>query len=92
MEDGIIVSVGTARSRKRVYQLMVEKIEAVVGRTGKIKIAYVHAAAPEEAEKIRDLVEARLTTVETIFAELSPALGVHTGPGTAGLCYYPVPN
>jgi len=90
MEDGIIVSLGTARSRKRAYQMMVEKIESVVGRNGEIKIAYVHAAALEEAEKIQDLVEARLTTVETIFAELSPALGVHTGPGTAGLCYYPV--
>ena len=90
MEDGIIVSLGTARSRKRAYQMMVEKIESVVGRNGEIKIAYVHAAALEEAEKIQDLVEGRLTTVETIFAELSPALGVHTGPGTAGLCYYPV--
>ena len=90
MEDGIIVSLGTARSRKRAYQMMVEKIESVVGRNGEIKIAYVHAAALEEAEKIQDMVEARLTTVETVFAELSPALGVHTGPGTAGLCYYPV--
>lgn len=89
MEDGIIVSLGTARSRKRAYRMMVEKIEAVVGRNGRIKIAYVHAAALEEAEKIRDLVEARLTPVETIFSELSPALGVHTGPGTAGLCYFP---
>lgn len=90
MEDGIIVSLGTARSRKRAYQMMVDKIEAVVGEGGKIKIAYVHAAALEEVEKIRDLVEERLNPVETIFTELSPALGVHTGPGTAGLCYFPV--
>jgi len=90
MEDGIIVSLGTARSRKKAYQMMVDKVEATVGRKGKIKIAYVHAAAAEEAEKIKDLVEARLTSVESIIAELSPALGVHTGPGTAGLCYFPV--
>jgi DegV family protein with EDD domain len=90
MEDGIIVSLGTARSRKRAYKMMVDKIEAVVGRNGRIKIAYVHAAALDEVEKIRDLVEARLNPVETIFSELSPALGVHTGPGTAGLCYFPV--
>ena len=43
MEDGIIVSLGTARSRKKAYQMMVDKVEAVVGRNGKIKIAYVHA-------------------------------------------------
>ena len=90
MEDGIIVSLGTARSRKRAYEMMVDRIESVVGNNKKIKIAYVHAAAIEEVEKIRDLVEARFTPVETIFTELSPALGVHTGPGTAGLCYFPV--
>jgi fatty acid-binding protein DegV len=50
----------------------------------------VHAAAQEEAEKIRQLVEQRLTCVESLVAELSPALGVHTGPGTAGVCFYPV--
>lgn len=90
MEDGIIVSLGTARSRNRAYEMMVEKIESVVGTNGKIKIAYVHAAALEEVEKIRDKVEERLNPVETIFTELSPALGVHTGPGTAGLCYFPI--
>ena len=90
MEDGIIVPVGTARSRKRAYKIMVEKIESAVGFMGKIKIAYVHAAAEGEAYKIKELVEARLTVMEAIIAELSPALGVHTGPGTAGLCYFPV--
>ena len=90
MEDGIIVSLGTARSRRRAYKIMVDKIESVVGIRGKIKIAYVHAAAIEEVEKIKDLVETRLTPVETIITDLSPALGVHTGPGTAGLCFFPV--
>jgi fatty acid-binding protein DegV len=50
----------------------------------------MHAAAREEAEKLKEMVEARLTCVESFISELSPALGVHTGPGTAGLCYYPV--
>jgi DegV family protein with EDD domain len=90
MEDGVIVPVGQARSRARAYQMMVDRIEAAVGTLGKIKIAYVHAAARDEAEKIKEMVEARLNCVESIFAELSPALGVHTGPGTAGVCYYPV--
>ncbi len=90
MEDGIIVSLGTARSRDRAYKMMVDKIESVVGYRGSIKIAYVHAAAKTEVEKIKQLVEARLTPVESIITELSPALGVHTGPGTAGVCYYPL--
>lgn len=90
MEDGVIVPLGQARSRLKAYEVMTQMIENAVGTMGKIKIAYVHAAAQEEAEKIKRLVEARLTCVESLIAELSPALGVHTGPGTAGVCYYPV--
>ncbi|UCF60561.1 MAG: DegV family protein [Anaerolineaceae bacterium] len=90
MKDGIIVPLGQARSRKNAYEKMIQMVEGVVGYKGRVKIAYVHAAAREEVEKIRTLAEERLTCVESIFAELSPALGVHTGPGTAGLCYFPV--
>lgn len=90
MEDGVIVALGQARSRKKAYQMMVDKVEAAAGYMGRIKIAYVHAAAQEEAEKIRAMVEKRLACVESLITELSPALRVHTGPGTAGLCYYPL--
>ena len=90
MEDGVIVPLGTARSRCKAYEMMASMVESAVGQVGKIKIAYVHAAAQEETEKVRELVEGRLTCVESVVAELSPALGVHTGPGTVGLCYFPV--
>ena len=90
MEEGVIVPLGQARSRRKAYQMMADMVEAAVGPRGKIKVAYVHAAAQEETEKIRGLVEQRLTCVESLIAELPPALGVHTGPGTAGLCFYPV--
>ena len=90
MEDGEIVALGQVRNRNRAYQAMVDLVEAAVGRMGKIKVAYVHAAAQEEAEKIKQLFEQRLTCVESLIAELSPALGVYSGPGTAGVCYFPV--
>jgi DegV family protein with EDD domain len=90
MEEGVIVPLGQARSRRKAYQMMADMVEAAVGPGGKIKVAYVHAAAQEEAEKIRVLVEQRLTCVESLITELPPALGVHTGPGTAGLCFFPV--
>ena len=90
MKDGIITSLGQARSRKRVYKLMVDMLEAAVGEMAKIKIAYVHAAASEEAERLKTMVEERLDCVESLICELTPALGVHTGPGTAGFCYFPL--
>ena len=90
MEEGIIVPLGQARSRRKAYEMMVDLVESAVGPGAAIKVAYVHAAAQEEVDRLRDLAEARLNSVESLVAELSPALGVHTGPGTMGLCYYPL--
>ncbi len=90
MEDGVIVPLGQARSLGRAYQMMAEMVEAAVGKMGKIKVAYVHAGARKEVERLRGLVEERIQCVESLVTELSPALAVHTGPGTSGLCYYPV--
>ncbi|MCZ7554028.1 MAG: hypothetical protein B6D39_05330 [Anaerolineae bacterium UTCFX2] len=90
MEDGVIVPLGTARSRKQAYRMMAEMIEKKIGTKTRIKIAYVHAAALDEVLKIQELIEARFKVVESLICELSPALGVHSGPGTAGLCYFPV--
>lgn len=92
MENGVITALGIARSRARAYQAIADLVEKAVGPAGKVKIAYVHAAARDEAERLKVLVEARVQAVESLIAELSPALGVHSGPGTAGVCFYPVPD
>jgi DegV family protein with EDD domain len=89
MLDGVIVPLGRAHSRGQAYRQMADMVAEAVGK-GKAKIAYVHAGAQHEVEKIKALVEARVDVVESFIAELSPALAVHTGPGTTGLCYYPV--
>jgi DegV family protein with EDD domain len=90
MQDGIIVPLGMARSRARAYQAIADLVEKAVGASGKIKIAYVHAAAAEEADRLKGMIESRVRAVESLVAELSPALGVHSGPGTAGVCFFPV--
>jgi DegV family protein with EDD domain len=89
MDDGVIVPLGRAHSRGQAYQQMTDMVADVVGKS-EAKIAYVHAGAQREVERIKELVETRVNVVESIVAELSPALAVHTGPGTAGLCYYPI--
>jgi len=90
MEDGVIVPLGTARSRAKAYQKMVEMMEEDVGLGARVKVAFMHNAAPEEAARLQALVEPRFEWVETLTTQLNPALGVHTGPGMVGLAYYPV--
>jgi DegV family protein with EDD domain len=92
LEDGEIIAVGQAHSRGEAYRSIARLVEKAAGAGGKIKAAYVHAAARDEALKLKELVEERVSCAETIIAELSPALGVHSGPGTAGICFYPLPG
>lgn len=89
IEDGEIVPLGKTHSRHQAYAAMTDMVAAVIGQ-GKARVAYLHAGALQEAHKVKELVEAKVQVVESIFGELSPVLAVHTGPGMTGLCYYKV--
>jgi DegV family protein with EDD domain len=89
MQDGIIVALGTTRSRAKAYHRMVELMQQRVGEGSRIKVAFTHVAAQAQVEKLRALVVDRFECVETIVTELSPALAVHSGPGTVGVCFFP---
>jgi DegV family protein with EDD domain len=88
MEDGEIIPLGVARGRVHAYQAIANKVEATIGK-GRARIAYVHAGAKQEVERLKGLVEDKVEVIESFVAELSPALAVHSGPGTAGLCFLP---
>jgi DegV family protein with EDD domain len=89
MQDGIIVALGTARSRIKAYRRMVELMKQRVGERARINVAFTHVTALEQVERLQALVTASFECVEMIVTELSPALVVHTGPGTVGLSFFP---
>ncbi len=90
MKDGEIIALGVARGLNQAYHKMVDVVESSVGSSGKIKVAYMHAGASSQILKLKELVEAKFDCVESFTSEISPALMVHTGPGTTGLCFFPV--
>jgi DegV family protein with EDD domain len=89
IEDGEIVPLGRAHSRRQAYAAMADMVADAIGN-GKARIGYLHAGALREALRVKELVEARVEVVESIVGELTPVLAVHTGPGLAGLCYHRV--
>jgi DegV family protein with EDD domain len=90
MEDGVIVAAGQERSRQSVYRRMMELIADKVGRGGQIKAAIVHAGDEAAAAALSQKLTENFECVELLTTELSCALAVHTGPGTVGVCYFPV--
>jgi fatty acid-binding protein DegV len=89
MEEGRIVALGVARTRLAAYRRMAALVERAVGPQARIRLALTHAAAPEDADLLSKLVGSVVQIAETLHCELCPALTVHSGPGTVGLCYVP---
>jgi DegV family protein with EDD domain len=92
MEEGIIVALGQVRTRSRAYAKMIELMCDRNPTQAPIKIAITHVAVPEQAELLLDMVEQAFDCRETLISQLSPVLGVHSGPGMVGVNFFPVPS
>lgn len=92
MEEGIIVALGQVRTRSRAYAKMIELMRDRNPTQAPIKIAITHVAVPEQAELLLDMVEQAFDCRETLISQLSPVLGVHSGPGMVGVNFFPVPS
>jgi DegV family protein with EDD domain len=90
MEEGIITPLGQARSRRKAYAKILELMRERNPDERPIKIAVTHVAVPEQAQLLLDMVKKAFDCHETLISQLSPVLGVHTGPGLVGVNFFPV--
>jgi DegV family protein with EDD domain len=92
MEQGVIVPLGQARTRGQAYAKMLELMRERIPAGAPIKLAVTHVAASEQAALLLDMAKRVFDCRDTLISELSPALGVHTGPGMVGVNFYPLPT
>lgn len=75
------------KATERMLEIMEQRLEAE--KSGSVlHAAVVHAARPDEAETLRAKVLSRFEPTEFYLTDLTPALGIHAGPGTLGLGWY----
>ncbi len=87
IRDGLIMPRESVISQRKALRRMLDLTEKdLEGRKAQI-ISVFHAAAPELAQDLLDSAASRLQPEETIFTEVSPVIGAHTGPGTVSLTY-----
>lgn len=88
LSEGQVNPVERVRSKERATNRMLEIMAQRVGSEGSgldLRAAVVHAARPDEADRLRAQVLARFQPSEFHLSELTPAIGTHAGPGTLGL-------
>lgn len=85
-KDGIYYTAAKVIGRRRAINKAMEIIVDFIGNHKKYNIGIVHGDALEEANRIKKELMPKLPYCN-IFVEgqISPALGVHTGPGTIGI-------
>lgn len=88
MREGEILALGVARSRLKAYKRILELMEERVGERTRIQVAFTHVAARDRLEELKSRVTSRFDCSEIITTELSPALAVHSGPGTDGVSFF----
>ncbi len=89
MRGGMPSPLAVVRSRSAAYRRIVALALNRIPEGSTIRAALMHVAAREEVEKFRALLEEHYTVIEWVVAQLSPALGVHSGPGTVGIAIIP---
>jgi DegV family protein with EDD domain len=85
---GVLEPVSKIRTRRKAMAKIVEETFRRVDRTRPMRVAVMHAAAPEDAQALAEAVERRVRPLELVLAQITPALGVHGGPGAVGVCAY----
>ena len=87
LRDGRIEAIERVRTKAKATARLLDVLEERIGGRKPVRIAAVHASAPEEARQLLTQAEKRFQPIETMLAAVSPVVGNHTGPGTIGICY-----
>jgi len=90
LKDGLLFMAQRVRTRQKAIEQIVNEVKSRVGDT-KSDLAIVHAACPETAHKVAELVRTLIPTHgDIVVTELSIPVAAHLGPGTIGIVAYPV--
>ncbi|MBM7710695.1 DegV family protein with EDD domain [Enterococcus xiangfangensis] len=84
--DGIYYTVAKVRGLNKSIDKTIELVKAHIGNHKRFNLAVTQADAMETAEKVYHRLRELFPTAENIyFGKVSPALSVHTGPGSLGV-------
>ncbi len=87
LKDGAVHPLEKPRSRAKALRRMMEMLQQQAGKKP-LHIAVLNANVQDEAKAVEDELKKNFICVEFYSVLLTPAIGVHTGPGTLGVAFY----
>lgn len=89
-KDGVIAALERVRTMRRAMQRVVELCEQRIKNCSKVSLVGLYADIPELADQLLAMVREQISPecISQVFTStISPALGVHIGPGSVGLAF-----
>ena len=87
LRDGRVEAAERVRTRTKSLSRIIELVEEKIGGRTPVRLAALHASAPEDARIVLEEATKKFKPVESYSSEVSPAIGANIGPGVVGLVY-----
>lgn len=85
--EGTYFTYCKARGRRKSIERLIQIAQDNI-KDKPAYLAVLHGGAKKEAEEMMEKLRRLPNLKEVIFSDISPALGVHTGPGLLGISFY----
>ncbi len=90
-EDGVYYTVNRARGRKKSLSKIIDHIEETAAGFTSYDLALSYGVDKTEAVKLAEKLKEKLENYRHLyFGDVSPVLGVHSGPGIIGISIIPI--
>jgi DegV family protein with EDD domain len=85
--DGTLTSNDKIRGRKKAIAFIVDKMLEFAPDPAESPIIVLNADIPDDAERVKSMVEQKLPGANVLIENVGPVIGAHAGPGTLALCF-----
>ena len=89
LDDGVVKPLDKVRTKRKAMQRLLSELESYAAPDQPVQAIAMHAQAPEEARDLEAEIRRRFNCQRTLFGEIGPVVGTHTGPGLLGAAICP---
>lgn len=83
-DDGVYQTYGKARSQEKSLKSIVEAFQNLSHGRKPMRFGIAHGAAQQAGQYLKEAMENAFQIPASMFTQVGPVIGVHTGPGTIG--------
>jgi DegV family protein with EDD domain len=87
--NGTYVQLAMARTFKKALQALIDQVLKTFPAGTALRVQVGHAANPDAAQRLRELMDSHFDCDWMPFVRLSPVLAAHTGPTMVGMAFGP---